>query len=269
MKQLSESPNDRTTTQQPALKFRFPPAGSLDQDQEWCEFEHNGQWRRVRFHDYHEVFAVPGLYEAIFARKLKCSSPQRVVGLLDDVLSDFPQNPEDLRVLDVGAGNGMVGQELRNLGVKRIVGIDIIAEAREAALRDRPGVYEDYHVADLTQLDDQHNAEIAALAPNCMCCVAALGYGDIPTAAFANAVNFVEQNGWLVFNIKEKFLHLDDDDSGFSKLIGELQRRKVIQVQAYRRYCHRLSIQGKPLYYVAIVANKLGDIPQELVEACG
>lgn len=212
---------------------------------------------------------MPGLYEAIFARKLKCSSPQRVVGLLDDILSDFPQNPEDLRVLDVGAGNGMVGRELRKLGIRRIIGIDIIPEARDAALRDWPGVYESYHVADLTQLDDQQNSQLAALAPNCMCCVAALGYGDIPPNAFANAANFIESDGWLVFNIKEKFLHPNDDDSGFSKLIDLLQREKLIQIQAYRRYCHRLSIQGKPLYYVAIVASKLGDIPPELVEACG
>ena len=40
-----------------------------------------------------------------------------------------------LRVLDVGAGNGMVGEELDRMGAKHIVGVDIIPEAAEAAQR--------------------------------------------------------------------------------------------------------------------------------------
>lgn len=250
------------------VRLRMPAVQAvLDQDEEWCEVEVDGRWRHVRFHDYHEIYRVPGLYEAVFARRLKCCSPQRVVGLLDDVLSDFPQNAEDLRVIDVGAGNGMVGQELRDIGVEQIIGVDIIPEARSAALRDRPGVYQDYLVADLTCLRPEQALRLRASNPNCLSTVAALGYGDIPALAFVNACNLIAPNGWLVFNIKESFLHPEDDQSGFAGLIHCLQREKMIQIQAYRRYCHRLSIRGRPLHYVAIIANKLEQIPVELAES--
>ncbi len=247
------------------FRLRFPtPAGadpaSFDQDEEWCEVEIDGRWRRIRFHDYHEVFEVPGLYEALFARRLKCDSPSRIVGLLEDVLGDFPQDPSDLRVLDVGAGNGMVGEELRRAGVGQVMGIDIIPEARTAAERDRHGVYRDYLVADLTALEEPQRSRIERFGPNCLTVVAALGYGDIPTEAFLSACEFIPEGGWIVFNIKEDFLVERGDQSGFSARWRSLQRDGLLEVQAMRRYRHRLSIHGEPLHYVAIVGMKTGDI---------
>ena len=64
--------------------------------------------KTVRFHDYDEVYKIPGFYEGLFYESLQCCSPSRVAQLLDDVLEDFEDNPEELRVLDVGAGNGIV-----------------------------------------------------------------------------------------------------------------------------------------------------------------
>jgi len=48
-----------------------------------------------------------------------------------------------------------------------------------------------------------------------------------------------------------------DDDTGFAGIIRKLIRQRFIEVHAYRRYCHRLSIHGEPLFYVAMVARKL------------
>ena len=113
MSPSSQMPHTRLVPYQ----IRFPkPDLDLDQDEEFCEVKIDGTWERIRFHDYDKIYSLPGLYEALFYRKLKCCSPSRVVGLLDDVMSDFPQDPTDLRVLDVGAGNGMVGQELWGRG---------------------------------------------------------------------------------------------------------------------------------------------------------
>jgi predicted TPR repeat methyltransferase len=245
----------------PRLRVRLPPApdaveSGLDQDEEWCEVEIDGRWRRIRFHDYHEVFGIPGLYETIFAKRLECRSPTRVVSLLEEALVEHPEAPGDLRVLDVGAGNGMVGEELRRAGVDDVMGIDIIPEARVAAERDREGTYRDYLVADLTSLDDEHRRRIEAFSPNCLTVVAALGYGDIPTEAFLSACSFIPEGGWIAFNIKEDFLVEDEDRSGFSSLVRTLQRERALEVEAMRRYRHRLSVHGDPLHYVAIVGRK-------------
>src|SRR3954447_25065843 len=138
------------------LTVTFPSVAErgLDQDEEWCRVRVDGHERTIRFHDYHEIFAIPGLYERIFHDHLECRSPAEVVGLLGEQVAAAGMDPADLSVLDVGAGNGIVGEELRGLGVSALVGVDILPEAAEAAARDRPGAYDDYLVCDLTALGD-------------------------------------------------------------------------------------------------------------------
>jgi len=185
-------------------------------------------------------YNIPGLYEAIFNRTLKCSSPVRVVSLLADVMAEGGRALEDLRVLDLGAGNGMVGHELNNHNVALCVGAipeDIAARIRESRL-------------------------------NALACVAALGFGDIPTQALLNAIDLLETPAYLAFNIKEDFVQ-DRDPSGFAELIRELARRGVIHMQAYRRYQHRLSCAGEPLYYIAMVATKEEAVPKDLLHGSG
>lgn len=226
-----------------------------DQDAEWCEVGEEGERRRIRFHDYDEIYAIPGLYERIFRDHLHCQSPQVVAGLLGEQIRRAGVDPQDLRALDVGAGNGMVGEELHALGMGAIVGIDIIPEAAEGARRDRPDVYEDYLVEDLTDLSDEARERLTDL--NCMTTVATLGFDDMPTAAFEGAFELIEPGGWVAFTIKEDFLD-HSDETGFRRMITEMLAGGAMEERARRRYQHRLSISGKPLHYVAIVATKRG-----------
>jgi SAM-dependent methyltransferase len=237
--------------------------GDTDQDQEWCEIVIDNKTRRVRFHDYDQVYDVPGLYEKIFYDALKCSSPSYVVNLFKDVAGEWGVKLNELKVLDVGAGNGMVADELRHRGVDKVVGVDIIEEAKQAALRDRPDVYDDYRVADLTDLPQPDEEALRKHGLNCMTTVAALGYGDIPPAAFLKALDMIDTPAWLAFNIKEDFLH-ESDQSGFSRLIRRMIQQDYIQPQCYRRYRHRLSVTGEPLYYIAMIATKCKPVASTL-----
>jgi len=246
--------------------IRFPRKRDLDQDEEWCEVKYEDTWHRIRFHDYHEVYNIPGLYETIFYRTLRCNSPNRVVGLLEETLNEHGFPPEDLCVLDLGAGNGMVGEVLQTLGTRRIVGTDIIPEAKASTERDRPWVYNEYHVADFTDLPLELEEHLRQWDFNALTVVAALGYGDIPAKAFLSAFNLIQDGGWIAFNIKEDFLR-GEQSTGFSGLMNRLTRRDVIQMEAYKRYCHRLNIAGEPLYYIAAVAQKLSDIPESMMTA--
>ena len=222
-----------------------------------------GSQKRIRFHDYAAIFDIPGLYERLFYDRLECISPFRVTRLLADVAREHGQPPEDLRVLDLGAGNGMVGDELQSLGVKTIVGVDIIPEARSAAMRDRKGIYQDYLVTDMTDVPKDDARRLVSKELNCLTTVATLGFGDIPPKAFSTALSLLATPGWLAFNIKEDFLH-ERDDSGFARMVRELSRLGVIRIEAYRRYRHRLSVDGRPLYYVAMIASKQRDVPLPL-----
>jgi len=244
----------------------LPEVGeTLSQDKEWCVVQWDDTERKFRFHDYHEFYKVPGLYECVFYDVLKCNSPQTVCSSLKREMEQGPIDLCDLSVLDVGAGNGMVGEELARLGVESIVGIDIIEEASEATERDRPDVYKEYHVVDLTDIPRSTRYELQKEDFNCLITVAALGFGDIPPLAFAEAFNMVSTPGWIAFNIKDKFMD-KEDSSGFSRLIHRMDDSGILDVRQCDLYRHRIAIDGTPLYYYAVVGIKEGDIPMEWVQ---
>jgi len=120
-------------------------------------------------------------------------------------------------------------------------------------------------VVDLTDLDEQEEERLRKHALNSLTSVAALGFDDIPPAAFVKALDLIESPGWVAFTIKEEFL-FERDTSGFAKLIRVLCHERILEMQAYRRYRHRLSISGEPLYYVAMIARKVRDLPDWLLD---
>jgi len=141
-----------------------------------------------------------------------------------------------------------------------MVGVDIIPEAAEAAERDRPDVYDDYYVVNLMDLSDETRAELDDHDFNAMVCVAALGFGDIPPNAFAEAFNMVETGGHVAFNIKEDFMS-DQDETGFSALIRHALDDGTLELEGeMRSYRHRLSAAGRPLQYLAASAIKRRDL---------
>ena len=231
----------------------------LDQDQEWCEIEIGGKRRRIRLHDYAEVYKVPGLYERIFAEQLDCESPRVVCDLLGEALRDARLKPEQLPALDFGAGTGMVGELLAELAVGQIVGVDLLAEARDAAHRDRPGLYEAYYVLDFTALTPDDRRVLMRHDFDLLTCVAALGFGDIPPLAFAEAFNLVGSPGWIAFNIRDRFV--EEQESPFGALIDRMFAEGILEECERTRYTHRVSVTGEPLEYFAIVGKKRADVP--------
>jgi predicted TPR repeat methyltransferase len=228
--------------------------------------QENDNKEKIRFHDYDKIYNIPGLYEQVFYDRLKCVSPSKVSSILYSTVNQTAENFSELRVLDLGAGNGMMGEELKKHGVARLIGVDIIPEAYEATLRDRPGLYDAYYVEDFCNLDPDIKEEIQQWHLDCMVTVAALGFGDIPTTAFIEAFNIIKSEGWIAFNIKETFLDASDD-SGFSRMIRELIFSEYLDIYHIERYRHRNSIEGEPLFYFAIAGRKNADVPSEFLSS--
>jgi predicted TPR repeat methyltransferase len=240
----------------PTFEISFPKANAgVDQDAETCEVVVDGNRKRIRFHDYDEIYRIPGLYEQLFYKELECKSPDVVCGLLAEQLQAGGYSPDNQVVLDLGAGNGMVGECLAKMGCGTIVGVDILPEAAEAAARDRPGAYAEYVVGDLTAPTPEVAEALGAHQYGVLTTVAALGFGDIPPAAFHYAYDLLKPGGWLAFCIKEDFL-AEDEPTGFAKLIRDLLDEGSLEVFAERRYRHRLSAHGQPLHYVAMIGRK-------------
>lgn len=252
---------------QSRYRIQFPPQDSnhLEQDEITFSIIEGDSETKLRFHDYAQIYKRPGLYEQLFYDRLKCVSPTKVGQILKHTLDGCGKVFNELRVLDFGAGNGIMGEVLKGYGVSRLVGADILPEAREACFRDRPGVYDEYYVADFMGLDDESTEAIASWSIDCLTTVAALGFGDIPPEAFLKALRFVRPGGWVAFNIKETFLDASDT-TGFSRLVRELIFSEYLDTYHIEKYRHRLSMEGAPLYYFALVARKVGEIPGRHLE---
>ncbi|HUU40891.1 MAG TPA: class I SAM-dependent methyltransferase [Desulfatiglandales bacterium] len=248
------------------FNIQFPEnSDHLEQDEEYFLLEYKGERKNLRCHDYSEIYSVPGLYEHLFYEKLKCNSPETVCAMLEHEVKQSSDDVSELTVLDVGAGNGMVGEKLSEIGVETVVGLDIIEEAAKATARDRQGVYDAYYVADLTDLPDPIREELLEKDFNCLTTVATLGFGDIPPAAFSEAYNLISTPGWIAFNIKDEFLN-EANSTGFSGMVKQMIASDVLKLRSQKRYCHRLSLSGDPLYYLAIVGEKSEDISMDLLK---
>lgn len=228
---------------------------SMGQDEAYFYLTEGGDRKKIRFHDYDEIYRRPGLYEQLFYDRLKCTSPARMAEWLRKSCEEAGAETHTLRVLDLGAGNGMVGEAIFSYGVARMVGIDILPEAKIAQERDRAGVYDAYYVADLTQPSSDLLKELCAWQFDCLMCVAALGFGDIPPRAFMAGFDLIEVGGWVCFNIKETFL-AESDVSGFSRLVRRMWQSGMLDIHRMVRYRHRYSINGEPLQYFGIVGRK-------------
>ena len=251
-------------------RLQFPPEQShqLGQDEAYFYVFEDGRPVKLRFHDYDEIYSRPGLYEQLFYDRLKCGSPQKVSELLQHSLASEWRSCGELRVLDLGAGNGMMAERLRALGVARIVGVDISPDARAAAFRDRPTAYDDYLVSDFTTLSPEEKSDLSDWNFDCLTSVAALGFGDIPPAAFFAALKLIPTDGWVAFNIKETFLNLSDE-TGFSRFVRELIFSAYLNVYQLERYTHRLSMEGVPLKYYALVGRITAPVPEEFLASFG
>jgi SAM-dependent methyltransferase len=248
-------------------RIQFPKSECQNADQDEAFFyllESKGQ-EKIKFHDYEVIYNIPGLYEQIFYDRLKCCSPKKVTEILSTSVAQTNENFTELRVLDVGAGNGLMGAELKKYGVSRLVGIDIIPEAKRATERDRPHIYDAYDTIDLCNLDESEAEDLSSWSLNCLTTVAALGFGDIPPKAFMVAFNIIQSEGWVAFNIKETFLD-NSDTSGFSRMIRDLIFSKYMDLYHLERYRHRVSIEGEPLFYFAVAGRKNYDVPKDFYD---
>lgn len=110
----------------PVHNVSFPSSDphALAQDEAFFLLREGDEKLRLRFHDYDDIYKRPGLYEQLNHERLRCSSLQKACDVLTKVLRDNRIEMSELRVLDLGAGNGndMVGELL---DTARVIGVAI------------------------------------------------------------------------------------------------------------------------------------------------
>jgi len=226
--------------------------------EDWIEFGPLDARERVAFHDYASLYAVPGLYERVFIDELGMCSAQRIVGLYADVLQRLGRPPADERALDLGAGNGIGGEALRQVGVGRVVAIDLEPQAREAARRDRPGVYDDYVVGDLANLPQAQFAALADFEPTAVLALSALGPGHASPVVLDGALGLLAGGGLFGFAVTPTLLAESDDPdgraTGYPEFLLELFAQRADEL-VRRAYVHRRRTDGSDDLGVAFVGR--------------
>jgi hypothetical protein len=249
-------------------QIRFPEESSDFRNQEHFFVSQKGNEKKYTLQQYGEVFNVPLLYEAVTSM-LKYQSPETLAMQLITQVIKAKTNIDSLVVLDIAAGTGLIGKHLASLGVKSIVGVDIIAEAAEAAQRDYPNVYEKYYVEDLTDITPAAQQELANRGFNCLVCCSSLSC-HFPIQGFINSFNLIENDSWVAFNVNTYIIEeLDNTEvfeykkaAEFGQLYHQMIKAGILEVTNKHYYLHRLLMNGKALDYVAVTARKRGDIPE-------
>lgn len=235
-------------------EITFSPGG-----EEWIEYGSPAERRRVGFHDYASLYAVPGLYERVFYEKLGMTSADEVVDLYGKVLTACGLDRRSQVVLDFGAGNGMAGQRLKALGIGTVIGLDLEPAARDAALRDRPGIYDDYLVADLGAVSGEELAGLGTRGFTAVLAVAAVGVGHIPPPVLARGLELLGPGGLFAFPIAAELLPSSADDdaraTGYPEFFSDLFEGGRAEKLAEREYVHRRTTDGSDHLALAVVGR--------------
>ncbi|AOX00090.1 methyltransferase type 11 [Moorena producens PAL-8-15-08-1] len=235
-------------------------ARNLPIQEEFFWLSQNGKETKLRVHDYSELYRIPDLYRHLI-EKLHSISHTVLSSRLIDRVTQAGETVEDLVLLEVGAGSGMVGKALVDLGVKSVTGIDILPEAAEAAAREYPGVYENYYVEDLTNLSHTAREGLNSQSFNGLVCGSALGFNHIPAQGWATAFNAIAPNGWIAFNVQKERWE-DKSSASFLAWHPWVGKTDIFEIVETHEYQHRFHLDGRPLYYIAIIGKKRGNIPE-------
>ena len=229
------------------IRLVGPPAA----DGEYVAFDGH---EIVHLHDYPRIYAVPGLYEHVVQERLRCRSPQVAAEGFLRAIARLRMEPGSMTVLDIGSGTGLVGELLRGGGIAQVIGVDSLAEARMACLRDRPGVYADYLIGDLGAGSGELPARLRQHAFGGLISAGAFGGTHAPPAALVNALSALPAGAPVAITLDERWMDRADPD-GFGATIERLMERGDLVPMERTRFQHRITTTGEPIFYDLVVAT--------------
>lgn len=224
------------------------PALDLDEDADVVRWSGpDGARSETGLHDYAALYAVPGLYEAVYLLRLGGRAPELVAGLLAEVVPE----PQARRVLDVGCGTGSVGTALRARGFTHLTGTDLEPAVTAAVPRDRPGTYDEVRALDLLDLTGEDRAWLRRVAPDVVTVVGAVGFGHLPLGAFEVLTDLLPAGGLLALTVARD-LRTAPSLAGYAALLDGPAYRP----RASRDGLHRRTADGRELLVTALVLER-------------
>ncbi len=85
-------------TKRHRIQFPKDELTGINQDEAYFYLQESGGKRKIRFHDYDEIYQVQGLYEQIFYDRLKSTSPSKVASILEAAVKQYQNNFSELTI---------------------------------------------------------------------------------------------------------------------------------------------------------------------------
>jgi ubiquinone/menaquinone biosynthesis C-methylase UbiE len=167
-----------------------------------------------------------GMYE-----KMGYPDPKYVAKYIHKQAKKNGQNPEDVKVLDLGCGSGLVGKNLATHGFKNIVGLDISPNMLEEA--SKKGVYSELHEHTLNNPEDFPNTLRAKF--DYVACSGLINNNYMDYLLFEEMLLAVKKGGSVVFAARYSFM----GHYWYDKIIKELAdngRWKLIATDTFFKY---------------------------------
>ncbi len=128
-------------------------------------------------------------YDRDLSTEFEYRSPRRAAEIL------VAHVPRDARILDAGAGTGLVGEILASMGYRRMVAMDLSQGMLEEARKK--GVYEDFHQMVMGETLDYETGSFDAVIT-----VGVLTVGHAPASSLDELVRVTRPNGLIVFSLR-------------------------------------------------------------------
>src|SRR4051812_45470292 len=150
----------------------------------------------------------------------------------------------------MGAGNGVVGEELHARGARVVAGPDGVEAARDAARRDRPELYDVYAIAGVDEVTVEQL--VAEHGLNTLTSAGALGIGHVEVSDVARWWAAFPPGSWFAATVP-----LDVADPAGENLPGALaEADPTTQVVRHETFVHRRRMSGETITYSVVVAHK-------------
>ncbi|MGB1205925.1 MAG: methyltransferase domain-containing protein [Chitinophagales bacterium] len=216
------------------------------QGNEWFKIRlSNGQEKELTTWDYKEIYAYPHLYKMLYSDLLGYG----VFEALGRLLFEYaPRTCDELRVLDVACGSGLMGKFLKEKSpiiVKNLVGVDILPEALAALQRDNPNIYNETQL--VTKVEALHFSTIDTF--NCLCICG--GANHIKLTEMQQYLNLIEKEAYIVFNLLADKTHHKRTD-----VLNWFSENENLIFCKSNIYKHRNLMNGKAVFHEAFLFQK-------------
>ncbi|XP_068670891.1 methyltransferase-like protein 27 [Montipora capricornis] len=158
--------------------------------------------------------------EVLQSARSSCHKP--LVDYFDEAIKqDFPDMPKDqLKIIDAGAGTGILGRYLEMIGYTSLHALDISQEMLDEA--KKKNVYKRFICASLS---DKRIPEIETGEFDAMICAGTLVKGHVRSSALIEMIRMVKTGGLLCFTIRSK--EVDNYQAKMDELVSERRWERV------------------------------------------